>query len=93
MKLTQAQLNELFKDGKVKDLNVAIVKQGDWTQEGRWQKAEIIFTDGDKSFKAFVTRAATPKEDWLLEDYGDAKVEEVRKMKKTIDFWEVVVVG
>jgi hypothetical protein len=93
MKLTQAQLNTLFKDGKIDGLNLITVKQGDWMQEGRWQKAEIVFTDGEKSFKAVVTRSATPKEDWLLEDYGDAKVEEVRKMKKTIDFWEVVVVG
>lgn len=95
MKLTQKQLNELFENGSLEssETNLIAVKRSEWFQEGRWQKAEIVFTNGDKNFKAVVTRSATPKEDWLLEDYGDAKVEEVRKMKKTIDFWEVVVVG
>lgn len=94
MRITQKQLNQLFENGSLEgESNLIAVKRGDWTQEGRWQKAEIVFTDGEKSFKAVVTRSAKPQEDWLLEDYGDAKVEEVRKMKKTIDFWEVVVVG
>lgn len=94
MKITQKQLNELFENGSIEgDLNLIAVKRGEWTQEGRWQKAEIIFTNGDKNFKAVVTRSAKPQDDWLLEDYGDARLEEVRKAKKTIDVWEVVVIG
>ncbi len=65
MKLTQAQLNELFEKETISsgDAKLIIVKRGEWTQEGRWQKAEVIFTDGTKNYKAVVTRSAKPQDD------------------------------
>jgi hypothetical protein len=92
MKLTQAQLNELFAKEALESNGAKLIslKQGDWVQKGKWQKSEIIFTNGEKNFKGILTRSGSVKEGWEMEDYGDAEIDEVRKVKKTIDFWEVI---
>jgi hypothetical protein len=92
MKLTQSQVNELFFEGEIEvnGLKLTTVEEGEFEQDHKYQSAELIFTDGEKHYSAFVTRSGSPFTDWDYDDYGDASVAEVEKREVTIVRWVAV---
>lgn len=93
MKLTERQVVEMFLDGGLTlegGTELGVVEEGDFEQDGKYQSAEIIFTDGTKFYCAYVTRAGSPFTDWEYVDYGDADITEVEKREVTVTKWVAV---
>lgn len=89
MKLTQKQVNQLFSEEEieVEGVTLTTVEEGDFEQDGKFQSADIIFTDGEKHYRSYVYRSGSPFTDWYYEDYGDADVDEVEKREVTVTKW------
>jgi hypothetical protein len=92
MKLSQEQINELFFEGEIEvdGVTLTTVEEGDFEQEGKYQSADIIFTDGSKNYRSYVSRSGSPFTDWYYDDYGDATVDEVEKREVTVVKWVTV---
>lgn len=92
MKLSQEQVNELFFEGEIEvdDVKLETVEEGEFEQDHKYQSAELIFTDGEKTYRAFVTRSGSPFTDWHYDDFGDADVTEVEKREVTVSRWVAV---
>lgn len=92
MKLTQKQVNELFFEGEIEHEGVTLkgVEEGEFEQDGKYQNAEIIFTDGERFYGAYVYRSGSPFTDWHYEDYGDADVCQVEKKEITVTKWVAI---
>lgn len=89
MKLLQSEINELQSEGEIEVAGVTYktVEEGDFEQEGKYQSAELIFTDGEKHYRSYVSRSGSPFTDWEYDDYGDADVDEVEKREVTVTKW------
>lgn len=89
VKLTQTELNEIYSEGEVEVNGVKYteIEIGEWTQEGKYQSASVIFTDGEKTYRGYVSRSGSPFTDWHWDDYGDADITEVEKREITITKW------
>ncbi len=89
MQLTNEQVIDLFRQGEVDvdGVTLFLSEQGDFEQDGKYQTAEVIFTDGVKYYRTDVTRSGSPFTDWYYEDYGDADIDEVEKREVTITKW------
>lgn len=92
VKLTQEQLNEIYCEGEVEANGVTYreVELGEWAQDYKYQNAEVIFTDGEKTYRGYVTRSGSPFTDWHWNDYGDADISEVEKREVTITKWVAI---
>ena len=89
IKMTQKQVNELFYEEEivVDGVTYTTEEEGDFEQDGKYQSAELIFTDGSKFFRAYITRSGSPFTDWHYDDYGDADIDEVEKREVTVTRW------
>lgn len=89
MKLTQEQVNDLFIEDEIEvdGVDLTLVERGEFEQDGKYQDADVIFTDGNKHYRSFVTRTGSPFTEWEWEDYGEAHVEEVEKREVTVTRW------
>ena len=89
VKLAQSELNEIYSEGEVEvnGVKYSEVEIGDWTQDGKYQQAFVIFTDGDKTYRGYVSRSGSPFSEWYWDDYGDADISEVEKREVTITKW------
>ncbi|MDK1004054.1 hypothetical protein [Bacillus subtilis] len=92
MKLTQEQLNELFfeEEIEVDGITLKVVEEGDFEQDGKYQAAELIFTDGEKFYSGFISRSGSPFSDWIYDDWGDADITEVEKREVVVTKWVAV---
>lgn len=92
MKLTQEQVNKLFFEGEieVEGVKLTMVEEGDFEQNGKYQSAELIFTDGEKFYSTEITRSGSPFTDWYYNDFDDADITEVEKREVTITKWVAV---
>jgi hypothetical protein len=89
MKMTNKQAQELFFEEEITidGITYETVEEGDFEQDGKYQTAELIFTDGTKFYQTEITRSGSPFSDWYYEDYGDADLIEVEKKEVTITRW------
>lgn len=89
MKLTQEQVNDLFFEGaiEVDGVTLEVEVEGEFSQDHKWQTAELIFTDGEKFYRSYVTREGSPYTDWYYYDCDDAEVYEVEKREITVTRW------
>lgn len=89
MKLTEAQIVELYFEGEldVDGTKLTTVHEGSFEQDGKYQTADIIFTDGERYYMSYVVRSGSPFTDWNYVDYGDADVTEVEKREVTVTEW------
>lgn len=92
VKLTQSELNEIFSEGEIEVNGVKYVEVeiGEWTQDYKYQNAAVVFTDGEKTYRGYVTRSGSPFTDWHWNDFGAADILEVEKREVTITKWAVV---
>lgn len=92
MKLTESQAVELFLDEEIEvdGTKLTLVEEGDFKQDGKYQSADIIFTDGKDYYRTYITRAGSPFTDWEYIDYGDAVVDKVEKREITVTRWVTV---
>ncbi|MNT54882.1 hypothetical protein D3C72_1920750 [compost metagenome] len=70
-----------------------VVEVGDWISEGKYESCDVIFTDGERFYRATASRSGSYFSDYTYNsewDDGDAHVVEVRKVAKTIEVWEAV---
>lgn len=91
MKLTQKQVNELFSEEEIEvdGVTLTTVEEGDFEQDGKYQSAELIFTDGTNFYSSSIMRSGSPFTEWYYEDYGEASVLEVEKREVFITKWMV----
>lgn len=89
VKLSQKQLIELYfeEEIEVDGVTYTTVEEGDFEQDGKYQHAELIFTDGNKHYRGHITRSGSPFTDWHYADYGDAEIDEVEKQEVTVMSW------
>ena len=89
VKLTQEQLISLYFEGEIEvdGVTLTTVEEGDFSQDGKYQTAKLIFTDGEKYYSGFISRSGSPFTDWHYDDYGDADVTEVEKREITVVTW------
>ena len=89
MKLTQEQVIELWREEEIEvnGITLTVVEVGDFEQDGKYQYADIIFTDGFKHYRTYITRSGSPFTDWVYVDYGDAVIDEVEKREVTVTRW------
>ncbi|MED0799360.1 hypothetical protein P4T18_18285 [Bacillus inaquosorum] len=92
MKLTQEQLNELFfeEEIEVDGVTFKVVEEGEFEQDGKYQSAELIFTDGEKFYSGYISRSGSPFTDWEYDDWGDADITEVEKREVVVTKWVAV---
>ncbi|MEH6941642.1 hypothetical protein [Bacillus sp. JJ722] len=92
MKLTQKQVIELYfeEEIEVEGVKLTTVEEGDFEQDGKYQSAGLIFTDGKKHYRSYVTRSGSPFTDWHYNDYGDADIDEVEKREITVTSWVAI---
>jgi len=97
MKMTVNELENLELEDVLttqEGIQVSVVEQGDWINDGKYQNMEIIFTDGDRFYSGSISRSGsyftdyTYESEWCGED--PAEINEVRKVTKTIEVWEAV---
>lgn len=89
VKLTQEQLINLYfeEEIEVDGIKYTTVEEGDFEQDGKYQSAELIFTDGTKHYRGYISRSGSPFTDWHYDDYGDADIDEVEKQEVTVTAW------
>ena len=91
--LTQDELINLFFERVIiteEDVVLTVVEEGEFSQDYKYQSAELIFTDGDKYYSAEVVRSGSPFSDWHYQDYGDAEFHEVQKVSVVVERWVAV---
>lgn len=74
-------------------VELRVVEQGDWVSEGKYERCEVIFTDGERFYSATAMRSGSYYSDYTYNsewDDGDDDVVEVHKVTKTIEVWEAV---
>lgn len=93
LKLTQEELLHIFDEDTVvtqEGVTLVIVERGEFEQDGKYQSAELIFTDGDKYYSSEVVRSGSPFTEWDYDDYGDASISEVQKVSVVVERWVAV---
>ena len=92
VKFSQEQINELFFEEEITigGVKYETVEEGDFEQDGKCQSAELIFTDGTRFFRGWVTRSGSPFTDWHYDDSGDDEAHEVVKKEVTVTRWVAV---
>ena len=96
VKISNKQLIELWREGTltVRDVTYAFVEEGDWDGAGeKYQTLEVIFTDGERNYSGCITRSGSYFSDWNYDDYGDADIDEVERVTRTITVkdWQPVL--
>lgn len=96
LKLTVSELEDLTIEGEITTeagVNLNVVKDGRWVSEGKFESKTVIFTDGQRHYRGEVMREGSPFTDytWGSEwDGGNADIEEVAQVERTILVWETV---
>ncbi|UMR33994.1 hypothetical protein MJ749_14955 [Paenibacillus polymyxa] len=65
----------------------------DWSSEGKYETCTVVFTNGERFYRSYASRSGSYYTDYMYDSEwndGDADVEEVRKVTKTIEAWEAV---
>lgn len=86
--LGEREALELFFEGEVETVDgvyLETVEEGEWTQDYKYQNAEIIFTDGEHHYGVGITRSGSPFTDW--EYYADDNFYEVQKVSVVTERW------
>ncbi|ANY67702.1 hypothetical protein BBD42_15430 [Paenibacillus sp. BIHB 4019] len=95
VKMTVRELLDLWRedDFVINGVTYTIVECGDWDGAGeKYQSLYVIFTNGERNYRGTITRSGSYFSDWHYEDYGDADIEEVRKVERTytVEEWRAV---
>jgi hypothetical protein len=92
MKLKQSDIIQLFFEGEIEHegITLKVVEEGEFEQDGKYQNAEIIFTDGERFYSSYIMRSGSPFTEWHYEEYGDADITEVVKKEITVTRWVAV---
>lgn len=92
IKLTQAQVNELFSEGggEFDGVGYEVIEEGEFSQDYKYQTAAVIFTDGERNYRSYITRSGSPFSDWHYEDHGMADIDVVEKREVTVSRWVAV---
>ncbi|MNL50373.1 hypothetical protein D3C87_1733850 [compost metagenome] len=96
LKLTVSELEDLTIEGVITTeagVKLNVVKEGRWVSEGKLESKTVIFTDGERHYRGSVMREGSPFTDytWGSEwDGGNADIEEVTQVERTILVWETV---
>lgn len=93
--MTQRQLINLWREemDEIDGVRYTIVEVGDWDGAGeKYQTLEVIFTDGERFYSGTITKSGSYFSDWEYDDYGNADIDEVKKVTRTIEVtrWEAV---
>ena len=89
VKMTNRELIELWREDG--DGLYSVVETGDWDGAGeKYQTLELIFTDGTRFYRGYITRSGSYFSDWNYDDYGNADIDEVVKRTRTVEItqWE-----
>lgn len=89
MNLEQSEINDLFREDEIQHDAVVLklVSKDPWSQDGKYQNADFIFTDGVKFWRSTVSRSGSPFTEWNWESDGDADIDEVVKTQVLVDRW------
>lgn len=95
VKITNRELVELWREEKtvINGIHYKVVEEGEWDGAGeKYQTLDVIFTDGNRFYRGYVTRSGSYFSDWNYDDYGDADIDEVEKRTRTVEIteWEAV---
>lgn len=74
--------------------DMAVVEIGDWVSDGKHESCEVIFTDGQRYYRATAVRSGSYYSDYMYESEwndGDADVEEVAKVAVVRTEWQPVL--
>lgn len=95
VKITNKQLIELSREDtlSIGDVTYTVVEAGDWDGAGeKYQSLDVVFTDGQRNYRGDIVRSGSYFSDWEYVDWGDADIDEVQKVTRTItvEEWEAV---
>jgi len=87
VRISNKQLIELLREGTLAagDMTYTVVEEGDWDGAGeKYQTLEVIFTDGERNYSGYVTRSGSYFSDWNYNDFGNADIDEVERVTRTV---------
>lgn len=95
VKITQRELIDLWREGELEvgGVTYKFVEQGEWDGAGeKYQTLDVIFTDGERFYRGYITRSGSYFSDWEYVDYGEADIDQVAKVTRTytVEEWGVV---
>ncbi|MEY8748911.1 hypothetical protein [Alkalicoccobacillus gibsonii] len=97
MKMTQKELETLYMESyaTLKDgTELKLVEEDEWTQDGKYQQLNLVFTDYDKYYSGNIGRHGDPFQGWEFDSdlFGgqDAEVYEVEKKEVITTKWVTV---
>jgi hypothetical protein len=95
VKMTNKQLIELWREDslEIDGVNYEISETGDWDGASeKYQTLDVVFTDGERFYSGTITKSGSYFSYWEYVDYGDAVINEVTKVTRTIEVtrWEAV---
>jgi hypothetical protein len=75
-----------------KELDLIVIDQSSWEQDGKYQNQETIFKHNDKYYTISQTRSGSPFSEWHYEDIeidedGNVYCEEVFLMEHIKQYW------
>lgn len=93
IQMTNRELIELWREdeAEVRGVKYSAVEEGEWDGAGeKYQTLELIFTDGTRFYRGYITRSGSYFSDWNYDDYGNADIDEVVKRTRTVEIthWE-----
>ncbi|MCD9024352.1 hypothetical protein [Cohnella silvisoli] len=95
VKISNKQLIALWREEEleVNGVTYTVTEEGGWDGAGeKYQSLDVVFTDGERHYRGYITRSGSYFSDWNYDDYGDADIDEVVKITRTItvEEWEAV---
>lgn len=96
VKLSVSELEDIAIEGvgtSEDGAELRVVEEGEWIGGGKYEDKTVIFTDGERFYRGIISRSGSHFSDWTYNsewDDGDADIEEVRKVPKTIEVWEAI---
>lgn len=96
VKVSNKQLIELWREGSltVGESTFTVIEEGDWDGAGeKYQKLNVVFTDGERRYRSCISRLGSYFSDWEYVDFGDADIDEVEKITRTVTVtqWEPIL--
>lgn len=95
VKMTQKQFIELWREEELEidGVTYTVAVQGEWDGAGeKYQTLDVIITDGERFYRGTITKSGSYFSHWEYNDWGEADIEEVALITRTItvEKWEAV---
>lgn len=97
LQITKKQLEDLYLEGGVEidGKEIEVIEEGEWEQDHKYQSLELIFTDGKKNYRGYISRSGSPFTDWTYDSelYGADDIEDIDEVVQkavTVTRWVAV---